>query len=666
VNIKLGFIAAFLSFSTLSSTVFAAATSSPADDSAPAATSSQEKILSLFNPTEVTTVSRRKEDSFSAAAAIYVITQEDIKRSGATNVPEALRLAPGVDVARSGSERYAVSIRGFNDNIANKLLVMVDGRTVYTPTFSGVNWDTVTPPLEDIKQIEIIRGPGGTLWGANAVNGVINIITEDAQNTQENLISGIAGTETRNIYGRNGGKIGDDAFYRIYAQAFDYSHTKAENGDHVNDAWDRQQSGFRIDWGKTSQDNITVQGDVYTGTDNRTAFLPVPTPPPFVNPTVDDANLHGGNILGRWTHSYADGAQTQLQVYFDNWDRLFDISEEKVNTLDFDLQHSFLAGDRNEITMGMGYRLVNYDEPARAYFLYNPTQDDLNLYSTFIQDKFAIIRDKVFFTFGSKFEVNDFTGFEYEPSARLSWLIDERQTLWAAISRAVRTPSIADETIIQTVGAIPNAGYVALVSNKDYGSEDLIAHEIGYRIRPNSDITIDTTAFYNNYTNLQTLDFGAPFGNIAVPLVDHNYGKATSYGFELASTWKVTSKWQLTGSYSYILLHTSLESGSTDTSLAQDPGKSPKNQFNIRSHLNLPYDTEMDNMVYYVDKLDSIDIPAYIRFDSKFTWHCTDNVELSLVGQNLLTNEHREFVPIPVLEESEIARSIYAQAKVRF
>jgi len=664
VNIKLGFIAAFLGFSILSSTALAADTNPPTDDSPPA-TANQEKILSLFNPTEVTTVSRRKEDSFSAAAAIYVITQEDIKRSGATNVPEALRLAPGVDVARSGSGNYAVSIRGFNDNTSNKLLVMVDGRAVYIPTFSGVDWDQVTPPLEDIKQIEIVRGPGGTLWGANAVNGVINIITEDAQNTQENLISGIVGTETNNIYGRNGGKLGDDAFYRIYAQAFDYNHTKAENGDHVNDAWDRQQSGFRIDWGKTSQDNITLQGDVYTGTDDRTAFLPIPTAP-YVNPSVDDANLHGGNILGRWTHSYTDGAQTQLQVYFDNWDRLFDVSEEMVNTIDLDLQHDFFANDRNEVTMGVGYRLVNADEPARQYFLFTPTQRDVNLYSTFIQDKFAVIENKVFFTFGSKFEVNDFTGFEYEPSARLSWLLDERQTLWGSISRAVRTPSLGEEDIKETVGAIPNVGYIALIGNHNLESEHLIAYELGYRVRPTTDLTFDTTAFYNHYNQLETFEFGQPSAAVAVPLVAENFGKADSKGFEISSTWNVTPKWQLTGAYTYLLLTTSLESGSTDTTLAQDPGKSPKNQFNLRSHLKLPYDTEMDNMVYYVDKLDSIDIPAYIRFDSKFTWHCTDNVELSLVGQNLLTNEHREFVPIPVLEQSEIARSVYAQAKVRF
>ncbi len=622
------------------------------------------RLQELLN-TEVTTVSKKGEDPFRAAAAVYVISREDIRRSGATTVAEALRLAPGLNVARAGSERWSISSRGFNDNIANKLLVLIDGRTVYTPVFSGVDWDTVDVNIDDIKQIEVVRGPGGTLWGANAVNGVINIITEEAVNTQGNLVTFLAGSEEKEMRARNGGKLGKDAYYRMYAKAFERNSTDAAMGGDVNDRWDRWQTGFRVDWYTTPSDAVTVQGDYYQGQDDRTSFLPVTTPP-FFDPTVDDNILRGGNILSRWTHNFDDGSQTVLQTYFDHFQRNFDISQVRVSTFDVDFQHSFEVNNYNEITWGLGYRLVDQDEPARQYFLFDPTNRTDDILSAFIQDKIALIQNQLYLTVGTKAESNDYTGAEFQPSARLAWYPDDIQTVWGSVSRAVRVPSRSEDDIVQIVGAIPNTGFISLVGSRDFDSEELIAYELGYRIRPTIDTLFDITTFYNDYDSLRTFEIGAPFGTTAVPLVVHNYGEASSYGIELSASWDVTTNWQLTGGYTFLTIDTDIPSFSTDTELVKEEGRSPQHQFNLRSHLILPYNVEMDNMVYYVDNLSSINIPNYVRFDTRIAWQATDNLEVSLVGQNLLDDSHPEFAPIPVLLQSELERAVYGQVRVNF
>lgn len=621
-------------------------------------------LLQQLMNTRITSVSRTEEDPFRAPAATFVITREDISRHGFTSIPEALRMVPGLNVAQAGSERYAISARGFNDNVANRLLVQVDGRTVYTPVFPGVNWDTVDTNIEDIKQIEIVRGPGGALWGANANNGIINIITEESVNTLENYASAVVGTEERSASVRHGGSIDENHHYRLYGKFFDRGSTDAVGGGKVRDAWDRYQVGFRTDK-EALKDSFTLQGDFYQGEDERQAFLP-DLAPPFVNAVVDDATLRGANILGRWTHNFDDGSSTILQTYVDYWKRGFDVSKEETTTIDVNFQYSLDMFPRNQVTWGAGYRVVFQNEPDRFFFKFIPEKRTDDIISLFLQDKIALIENKLYLTVGSKFEQNDYSGFEYQPNVRVSWYPGEKHTLWGAVSRSIRTPTRAEHDIEQILAIIPNAGFVRLIGNRDFDSEELISYEVGYKFRATSSFYFDVSAFYHQYNKLRTLEIGAPFGDTVVPLTTLNNGTAESYGIELSGKWEITPEWHLTSGYSFLTIDTDIPPGNTDTELVRDEGRSPKHQFNILSHLKLPYDLSLSNALYYVDTLNAINIPSYFRFDTGLTWAAAENMSVSIIGHNLLDNKHPEFDAIPVLQDSEIERSVLARISVRF
>ncbi|MBL0318240.1 MAG: TonB-dependent receptor [Alphaproteobacteria bacterium] len=624
-----------------------------------------ERLKALKN-TKVTSVSKQPEDPFEAAAAIYVITREDIKRSGATSIPEILRGVPGLDVAQIGSDRWAVSSRGFNDQLTNKLLVLIDGRSVYTPVYSGVNWDSQDVPIDDIKQIEVIRGPGAALWGANAVNGIINIITEEANNTIGKTASVIVGNNEEVGNARIGGKISDNAFYRTYVKYSNHEESHALAGGQNHDGWDNAQTGFRIDWDKTSHDNVTFQGDIYKENVDRIAILPT-LAPPFAQSVTDDNPVYGGNLLGRWNHTNSNGSNSILQTYIDHFSRDFDVSREHVTTFDLDFQNTLASMGIHEITWGVGYRLTAHNEPDRFYFEFLPHQRSDNLFSSFIQDKMTLRPDEVFLTLGSKFEHNDYTGIEIQPSARLAWLPTKNQTVWGAVSRSVRTPSRAEHDITQILATIPFSGFVEQVGRDGFDSEDLIAYELGYRIRPKESLTIDATAFYNDYNHLRTFEIAGPAsGDIALPLTIYNNGYGESYGFELTTSWQVSSIWELSGSYSFIEIDTHLRNNSGDTELVKEDGKAPQNQFNIRSHFDLPHRIEVDNTLYYTDDLTAINIPSYFRFDTRIAWKPTEAVELDLVGQNLFDSYHPEFSSIPSLPASEVRRNIFGKVKVSF
>lgn len=635
------------------------------------------RLQELMN-TKVTSVSRAPENPFDAAAAIYVITREDIERSGATSIPEILRLAPGLQVAKSRSDTWSVSARGFNDTIANKLLVLIDGRSVYTPLFSGVYWDTQDTMIEDIKQIEIIRGPGASLWGANAVNGIINIITEETVNTLENIVSITGGTDERIASARSGGKISDKSHFRAFAKMTSRDASTGLSGNTNNDSWDMARGGFRVDWDKTSRDLITMQGDIYDGLVDRTAFPPILTPP-YAGIVEDKGALQGGNVLARWTHSFKDGSSTAVQTYIDHMQRNFDLSKERRTTFDIDFQHSMAPKGAHEVTWGTGFRRMADRQPYRLYFTYTPEEREDNLFGAFVQDKITLTPEKLFLTLGTKLEQNDYTGFEVQPSARLAWKPTTNQTVWGSISRAVRTPSRAEDDISQVIGVLPPntlapgtpAGFIRWIGQEDFKSESLIAYELGYRIRPASNLSIDTSAFMFDYDDLRTTGAGIPFSlpDTALPVILDNRGKAESYGFEMTATWDATSYWQLSAAYSYITISTHVEqNSSTDILglLALDEGRSPHNQFNIRSSLSLPYNVKVDNALYYADNLSTIGIPSYMRFDTRIAWQPVPHLEFSVVGQNLFDDYHQEFNAIPVLEPSEVGRSVYAKATLRF
>jgi len=611
-----------------------------------------------------------------APAAISVVRQEDIKRSGAQNIPEALRLVPGMDVAQLDASQWAVSARGFNDVFANKLLVMQDGRSIYTPLFSGVFWDVQGTMMEDIDRIEVVRGPGATLWGANAVNGVINIITRSAADTQGLLVSGGGGNQERGFGGvRYGGVVNSNVFYRVYGTYENHDATVLADGSNANNSWQMARGGFRADWNPTDDNLLTFQGDGYAGWINQVfgTFNPL-NPPTYTTSVQDDMTADGANALGRWTHTFSDTADFKLQGYYDYTGRDAAIFNEQRHTFDLNFQHEFALGDRNHVIWGLGYRLTSDTEVNNPTVSFNPASKTLNLFSAFAQDEIALVKDRLRLTLGSKFEHNDYTGLEVQPGARLSWTPTEHQTFWASISRAVRTPSRAEEsiTLMQSRQVAPNFFVPVTISGSGaFESEEEIAYEAGYRTEPFKRLSLDLAAFYNDYTDLRSLQQNP--GN-PTQFVLGNELRGDTYGVEASATWKVEDWWRVQPAYT--LLHTDLRarpdgaSPPDNTSVAYVEGSSPQNQFSIRSSMDLPHDVTFDLALRYVDKLPTYQVGSYFELDARLGWQITKNLEVALVGQNLLHDHHAEFGPSYINTQNgnktEIPRSIYGTITWRF
>lgn len=627
--------------------------------------------LEQLSNIEVTSVSKKSEKASEAAAAISVISQDDIRRSGLTTIPELLRMVPGVNVAQSGAHDWSVSIRGFNDQFANKLLVLIDGRTVYTPLFSGVFWNLQDTPLQDIERIEVIRGPGATLWGANAVNGVINIITKNSKDTQGGFASQTVGTQINSQTTiRHGVKTDGGAYVRTYAKYDDNDSYKKLTGGDARDTAKKAQGGFRADWKSGESQAFTFQGDVYHAAENTVYNLPLPNQ--TFNTVLGDEKNYGGNVLGRWNNKISKDSDLTVQIYYDGAVRDLVPYYASIQTFDFDLQHLWTAIDSHEIIWGAGYRVIETSVNSTPYITFANSHRSDNLLSSFVQDKITLNPNDLFLTIGSKFEHNAFTGLEIEPSARLSWLIDGNQTLWGAVSRAVRTPSITLEDI-QFISSTLGANlFAARVGSKSVKSEELLAYELGYRIQPMSNMTVDVSTFFNDYSRLILGSQGAVYStttslgtyNIA-PVLPINAGSASSYGFESTVKWNPISYLELTASYSLL----QLKFDQPDPFGFTFANKAPKHQFNLSSSWDLPHNLELSNSIYTVGSIAPAgvtDISPYVRFDSKLTWKALDNLELSLVGQNLLQNQHREFSPFLYQNQTEVPRAVYGNVTWKF
>ena len=623
----------------------------------------------------VTSVSKQETPLESAPAAIYVITQEDIRRSGMTSIPELLRMVPGLDVARIDANHWVVSSRGFSDQYANKLLVLVDGRTVYSPLFAGVYWNIQDTSLADIDRIEVIRGPGATLWGANAVNGVINIITKKARDTQGGLVSVDYGTEEEPATTiRYGGQLATNLFYRAYVKYFNRDHFADSTGRATADGWDAVHTGFRLDWEPTEINNFTLQGDYYYSHAGETVDTATFTPPYTMRNNYDDQN-RGGNVLGRWTHDFSDTSQLTLQMFFDHAEQADAPNVITCDTYDFDLQHRFALGKRQDIVWGIGARSLTEDTTSSFFATLTPQGDTEHVYNAFLQDNISIVENRLHLTLGSKFEYHDSTGFNIQPSARLAWTPTEKQTVWMAISRAVRTPSDLEQDIRNNRSVMqPPAGPPVLVSvfgNPDLKPEELTAYELGYRIKPVEPLSLDFTAFYNVYDRLISTVQGTPSfefspgpPHVLVPLTYQNSQSAKTYGGELLAEWHVTDAWKLTASYALLETDFSVATAVNDTS--------PQNQFQIRSYLNLPHHFEFNGALYYVDQVYALvgdartRIPPYFRLDLGVTWRPTKSLEFGITGMNLLDNHHPEFSNIKNTVITEVPFGLMGKVTWRF
>ena len=622
---------------------------------------SEDDVKSLFSikDVEVVSVSKNPEKAFDAASAIFVLSNEDIKRSGATTIPDALRMVPGLEVAQIDSSHWAITSRGFNRQYANKLLVMIDGRTVYTPLFSGTYWNTQDVMLEDVSRIEVIRGPGATLWGANAVNGIINIITKDARLTQGKLVSGMYGNQEKGtVSTRYGGKTENDIYYRVYGKFDDHGPSYKLSGQKDNNQWENAQTGFRMDWQKTARDSITIQGDAYSGYNEWPLSLPG-----IKSPIISDEDTSGANIRGKWSSVLSSTSKIDVQTYLDHTEHDVAIFKHDQTTFNTDFQHTLTSLTNNEIIWGLGYRLIQDDLQGKpingvTYLNYVPNASSNNLYSTFAQDKITLSPNKLFLTIGSKLEHNYYTGFELQPSARLAWLPTDNQTVWTSVSRAVRTPSRGEEGLT-LVAAGNSSHFIDQIGNSDMQSEKLIAYEVGYRVIPKPNLSFDIATFYNDYDSLRS--FELTNGNYVA--ANKSYGE--THGIELSSDWSVTNDWHLVADYSFLMINLHNKPGGTDN-ITTDGRASPANQYKIASHLNLPYNVKLDNMLYYVNSLDVFNIPSYTRFDSNITWEARKGLELSLVGQNLFDDRHQEFTKALYSVSNEFGRTVYGKVTYRF
>ncbi|MBI1849514.1 MAG: TonB-dependent receptor [Planctomycetes bacterium] len=639
---------------------------------------SELSIEELMN-VEVTSASKKGQKLSDVAAAIYVLTQEDIHRSGVRSIPEALRMVPGLDVAQLNSNQWAISSRGFNSVFSNKLLVLIDGRSVYSPAFSGTFWDAQDTVLADVDRIEVVRGPGGSLWGANAVNGVINVITKSARDTQGFLIEGGAGTEERGFGTvRYGGQLSDDLWFRVYGKYFDRDSFAESQGSVANDSWNVLRGGFRADWEPESGDHFTIQGDAYDGTASHAIALSTLTPP-FQSVGLDHSGISGGNVLGRFTHHFSKTSDAEVQLYVDHSKEglLLDV---RYDTVDLDFHHHVALSDVHDLVWGAGYRFIHDRLGAAPTVSVDPSGRDSDVVSVFAQDDITVVPDRFRLTVGSKFEHNDYTHPEFQPTVRALWTPTAKQSVWGAVSRAVRTPSRAEADARVNVATIPDTGggvpgQVRFFGDHGFRSEELVAYELGYRVQATDRLSFDTAAFFNKYDSLLSSEPGTPFfetdplpPHVVLPLRAENRLKAESYGVETSTTWSPTDSWKLHASYTGLLLFVHRADGSNDPNATTGEGLSPENQFNARSYFDLTDRLGVDVAAYYVDHLPANHVPSYVRLDLHLSWRPTDTVEIELGAQNLLDPQHPEFRDSSGIGfiGTEIQRSVYGVVTLRF
>ena len=607
----------------------------------------------------VTSVSRQPEKLSEAASAIQVITNDEIRRSGATSIPEALRLAPNLEVAQVGAHQWAITARGFNSTTANKLLVLVDGRSVYTPLFSGAFWDIQDVLLEDIERIEVISGPGGAVWGANAVNGVINIITRSARDTR-GLYAEAGGGSTPNGFGaaRYGGEMGAHTSFRAYGQLFDRGNEVFTNGDDAADSWRMGQGGLRFDAQPSTRDALMVKGDAYGGNERVT--------------TGGTSTAGGGSIATRWSRTISPTSDASLQLYYDHTQlsnpepaSQFSPSgtlKDRLDTYDLDLEHRFALGTRNRAVWGLGYRFTHDVVDNSPSLGFSPQRLDHSLVSAFAQDEISLLQS-LYLTLGTKVEHNDYTGFEVEPTVRLRWSFAPTQMVWGAVSRAVRTPSRVERDIAE-----PSQPPMILAGNSDFESEILVAYELGYRVNVSSRFSASAAAFYNRYDDLRSLSFTPA---TIIPLFFANNLAGETHGLELSATVQATSWWRLRAGMDLLKERLHVIAGEMDINHALNETADPERQFSLQSSFDLPHHLELDINPRSVDKLYNNNlgavgtVPGYTEMDVRLGWQMRQQLGFSVAGRNLLHDHHVEFgVPDPTREE--IRRAVYAKVTWRF
>ena len=630
-------------------------------------------IEDLMN-VEITTSSKSEQKLSQTAAAVFVITQEDIRRSGANNIPDLLRMVPGMDVAQINANTWAISTRGMNARFSNELLVLLDGRPVYVYTFGGVNWDVLDLPLEDIQQIEVIRGPGGSVWGANAVNGVINIITKRAKDTHGTMVVAGGGNQQQGFGTlQQGGSIKGNTDYRVFAKYENNVPEGALSPPGGGDGWQTLRGGFRVDTAASTKDALSFEGDVYTNREGQpgTIFPSVTaTQQQLIFPEVD---LSGYYLQGEWTHTFSAHSETAFQISYDRYER-DDFLGENRGTLYLDFHHHVAWGRRHDVVWGLGYEHSASTTKEDLTFYTVPPDLNIQVFSGFVQYQYAVIPDRLLFTAGTKLEHFPFSGFAVMPSARLAWTPGRKHTLWAAVSRALRTPAETDVTgHISVAGLPPQNGLPVILTiqgNPHVAPEEAVSYEAGYRAALSQHFLIDLAAYFTRYDDQNTAEPGAPYevmtplpAHLIFPLIYQNLEHGYSPGVEFYGTWKVTSRWSISPGYAFqrIILRNEFPSRDT-TSIPEGEGSTPEHMAQLRSHVDLGRGLSWDTSAYFNSRLTDPVVPSYTRLDTVLSWKLRERAVLSLVGQNLVRDGHLEFVdPTGSALSTLIRRSAYAK-----
>ena len=603
----------------------------------------------------VTTASRRAEAQNQAAASVYVITAEEIRRSGVTTIADALRLAPGVEVARSGSSEWTISIRGLNSDLSNKLLVLIDGRSVYSPLFAGVFWDVQDTLLADIERIEVVSGPGGTLWGGNAVNGVINIITHAASDTPGTLVQVGAGNEEEAFAAfRHGWAINDTMAARVYVKHVERDAAELAGGGTAADDWEVSRAGFALQWRPTERDNVNLRADVYEGEEHAlirgdftVGTLPGPSEPGRIA-------LAGHNVLVSWRRRFTDESDFAVQLYYDYTDRQIPRSfDEARDTWNVAWQHDVGDFGRHDLHWGGDLRSTRDDIGNTLFATFMPASRSDQTISAFLQDRIELRDEQLYLTLGAKVEHNDYTGSEEQPSARISWFPSDRHSVWAAVSRAVRVPARlnTDLQLFAPIGPIQGLPfYVSVSGSDDFQSEEVTAYEVGYRTQISERLSLDLALFDNYYERLQTQEAG-PFTPVAgppayfvLPAMLANGMEGETYGGTLAVSWQPLTRWRLRMYYAHLQMDLALRPGSNDAGALNVAGNSPQSQVGIRSYVELRGGFSVYTGIRHVDELPAQSVPSYNAVDASVEWQRPGLPwRVSLTVQNLNDDRHLEF-----------------------
>ena len=640
----------------------------------------QDLSLEDLAQVKVYTVSRKLQSLSQTAAAAFIITQEDIRRSGASSIPEALRLAPGLEVAQIGASTWAITARGFNGQFARKLLVLMDGRTLYTPVFSGVYWDLQDTMMEDIDHIEVIRGPGAATWGANAVNGVINIITKKSADTQGNLAVAGAGNQQRAFAGfRHGGQLGEDGHYRVYGKGFERNNTVSDTGQSQDDSWRAGQLGFRIDRRISSDDRITLQGDTYRMRVGA-PFRPATLIPPYASYIPQDDRAEGGNVMARWERTLADASEMTLQGYYDRVQFKSPILSNTMETFDIDFQYRLHPNTTHDLIWGANYRYIRSASGNTAEVFFTPEKIDYQNFSVFVQDEIALVANRLRLTLGAKVEKSHFGGTQFQPNVRLLWTPDSKNSVWFAASKASRTPSQGEANSNLSLGVTPPSPQTfglpveaTLYGNPNMPSEKVTALELGYRTQWSPRLSSDIAAFVNRYRNLSEFAYvgGAPTPTFELTPVPHlalpfqyvvSSASTKTHGLEIWAHWRALDWMRLEAAYTYLKVKDPPGLGGTDALAV------PRDQELLRCLLDLSARSKLDFTLRHVGSLPSTTqspgLPAYTAVDARLAYSPSKGLELSLVAQNLFDKRHAEFGGSVSQSQppGQIPRGVYAKA----